>query len=207
MDKNNIIKLEFSSDTSNTIFLEYNDEYIIECVGKAAGIIENNYFSTKYKFDIDILNLKICDIHFINIIHVGENIENNQSVQNNNNFERIVNNNLFSVFNNTQITVNNNKLTIQIHNCKTEIDFLVLHIKLGAPNYNFSSSSSSSIKQQISNNNTNSEINNTSNSSNFSNSYKNTKTKKTSKNILKLVSWSLSISFIMHILKTNNKNN
>ena len=66
--------MEFTSGSSNTFDIKSNYETNIECGGKAAGKINNDFFSAKYNFNIDVQTLKISDIHFTDIIHIGETI-------------------------------------------------------------------------------------------------------------------------------------
>lgn len=244
MSKNQIIKMEFTSGSSNSFDIQLNNETNIKCGGKAAGKINDDFFSAEYKFNVDVETPKISDIHFTNITHIGktiipENTKKNEKSDNTSSysdiiddtFEQSVYNILFFILNNGIVNKIEKKLTIEfINNNTVPVDFLVLHIKIGTHECN---SSSSVHNENINNlnavsqlqNNENINLNNEQNTSSKSakiiikssklsksnesgksdESDKNTRDKKSTKNILKLLSWSIVISFVMHTLKSKVK--
>jgi hypothetical protein len=161
--KNKIIKMDFTSGSSNILNIELNYGIIIECLGKAAGIINNDYFSAKYTFSIDTINLKIYDIFFTDVKKIGEtnfteNTNENcvDNIHNNNNdkmeisssysdivtdtFEQSVYNTICSILNNAIITKNETNLIVELTNkIASIIDFLVLHLELTKPTLEYHS--------------------------------------------------------------------
>jgi hypothetical protein len=252
MDKNHIIKIEFTSGSSNSFNFVSNCETQIELGGKAAGKINNDFFSAKYKFNIDVPTLKISDIHFTDVTHIGETIvpENVPKTKSDlsssysdivdDTFEQLVYNALYFILNNSTVSKSDKNLTMKLINkCTSDIEFLVLHIKTGSS----SCSSSSSVHNVIPNSNANTNIISSPNaistpspdskltdnklpdntkssslansqnsplssstkSSTSSNIHKKKHGKQSTKNVLKLLAWSIIISFVMHILKTKLK--
>jgi hypothetical protein len=134
------IKLEFTSNTSQTININ-TDLYSknIICAAKAAGKIGNDFFTAKYKFNINTQNLSITDIHFFSVSNVDKNgisqINNPIDFLNiiNNTFEQAIYSYLYDML--TTAIINNSIITLT----NTNIDYLVLHIKIGSDNYNSSS--------------------------------------------------------------------
>jgi hypothetical protein len=160
MVKCQTIKLEFSSDSQNSFETStkiYGSH--IECAGKAAGKIGNDYFSAKYRFNIDAYTDKICSIHFTDVTHIGKtdtpqfacnryyyyydiNSSDSSSCYSNiidDSFEQQVYIALYSIFSNGIVTQSGTTLTITLTNTST-INYLVLHIKVGAHSYGSSSS-------------------------------------------------------------------
>ena len=130
---------------------------------------------------------------------------------------------LYSIFSNATIKLSGTTLTIVLKNTST-INYLVLHIKVGAHSYGNSSSvyNENSISDAIAKScskssstgsiTTSSKPNKSSKSSKSKKSSKLSKTNKSNKshtkykksamkNILKLITWSAIISFIMYIFK------
>lgn len=218
------IKLEFTSNTTQSFDFNTDNCNIIDCVVKSAGKINNDFFTAKYKFTIDAQVNSIIDIHFFEIKHINDNEEekeNNSKISINSTleetFEQIIYNNLSNMLLNA--IVNNNTITLN----NLDINFLVLHIKIGSNKYN---SESSTDEETISNKieelvgpmepeNNNNIQKSKSSSSKISESGKIHKTPKKSKktktpqDTLKLVAWSSMITFMMHIFKSkiHNKKN
>jgi len=160
MVKCQTIKLEFTPNLSKSFVIctkIYGTH--IECGGKAAGKIGNDYFSAKYRFNIDARTLKICSIYFTDITHIGKtdtpqfgcgrysyyydiNSSDNSSCYSNiidDTFEQVVYNELYHIFSNGRVTQSSPTLTITLTNTN-RINYLVLHIKVGAHSYGNSSS-------------------------------------------------------------------
>jgi hypothetical protein len=209
------IKLEFTSNTSQTINIDSHSDNII-CAAKAAGKIGNDFFTAMYKFNIDTKSSSITNIHFINVTNVNNtNIIDNM-------LEQTVYTNLSAML--TLSTINGQDITL----INTSIDYLVLYIKLGYDNIdnfdnfdNFDNidnidniDSSSHAKHKIlldtlsqpKNEKLSSDKSSFSSSSESKTSHsiilKSKKNKKPSENILKLVAWSAMMSFILHIFKS-----
>ncbi len=244
MVKCQTIKLEFSSGSSNS-FVTSTKIYgsHVECAGKAAGKIGDNYFSAEYRFNIDARTLKITSIHFTDVTHIGKtdtpqfgcnryyyyyDINSSDSSSSysdiiDDSFEQEVYNALYSIFSAGIVSLSGTTLTIQFTNTDT-INYLVLHIKVGAHSYGSSSSvynensisdaigkscskscskstSSSSHKKSTSSSSTGSITTSSKTSSKSKKSHKKHK-KSAMKNILKLIAWSAIISFILYIFKT-----
>jgi len=189
MEKNQIIKMEFTSGSSNTFNIEVNNKIDsnIECGGKAAGKINNDFFSAKYKFNIDVQTLKIYDIHFINVTHIGETvIPENTSKHNNSDtssfsditggtFEQSVYDALHFILNNAVISKTDTEFVVELTNNYTMvIDFLVLHIKIGT----YDCESNLSVHDKTINNNK--KLSNSSSHVSFSSAKKSSKSNKTS---------------------------
>lgn len=161
MVKCQTIKLEFTLNSTNSFNVNtkiYGSH--IECVGKAAGTIGTDYFSAKYRFNIDAHTLKICSIHFTDVTHIGKtdipqlacgrsyyyydiNSSDSSSSYSNiidDSFEQTVYNALYSIFSNGVVTRESEiSLNITLTN-STTINYLVLHIKIGTHHYGSSSS-------------------------------------------------------------------
>ena len=243
MVKCQTIKMEFTSGSSNSFDVStkiYGTH--IECSGKAAGKIGENFFSAKYRFNIDARTLKICSIHFTDVTHVGKtdipqyacdhyyyyyDINSSDSSSSysdiiDDTFEQTVYNALYYILSNGVVTQSGVILTINLTNSTTSttIDYLVLHIKIGAHSYGSSSSacnensisdaiskscgkSSSSHKKSSSSCTTSLTTSKSSSKSSKSSKSKKHKKKhkKSMQKILKVIAWSLLISFIMFVLK------
>jgi hypothetical protein len=160
MVKCQTIKLEFTPNLSKSFEIctkIYGSH--IECAGKAAGKIGNDYFSAKYRFNIDARTQKISSIHFTDVTHIGKtdtpqfgcgrysyyydiNSSDNSSCYSNiidDSFEQQVYNALYHIFSTGTVTQSGPTLTITLTNTNT-INYLVLHIKVGAHSYGNSSS-------------------------------------------------------------------
>ena len=169
MNKCQTVKLEFTSDSSNSFNTNtkiYGSH--IECGGKAAGKIGDDCFSAKYRFNIDAYTLKICSIHFTDVLRVEKSNTKSQTICGsntvcdsnnldnsscfsiiNNTFEQIVYKALYSIFSNGVVTKKSAViLTIRLTNIPT-INYLVLYIKIG--NHSYRSSSSIYNENTISN--------------------------------------------------------
>ena len=164
MVKCQTIKLEFTPNSSKSFEVctkIYGSH--IECAGKAAGKIGNDYFSAKYRFNIDARTQKICSIHFTDVTHIGKtdtpqfacnryyyyydiNDSDSDDCYSNiidDSFEQQVYNALYSIFSSGTVTQSGTtlSLTITLTNTSTStINYLVLHIKVGAHSYGNSSS-------------------------------------------------------------------
>ena len=162
MVKCQTIKLEFTPGSENSF--ETSTKIYgchIECAGKAAGKIGDNYFSAKYRFNIDAHTPtpKICSIYFTDVTHIGKtdtpqfgcshyyyyyDINSSDSSSSYSNiiddtFENLVYGELYSIFSNAIVILSGITLTITLQNTST-INYLVLHIKVGAHSYGSSSS-------------------------------------------------------------------
>ena len=209
MVKNNIIKMEFTLNSSNLLNIIINEETDIICWIKSAGKIGDEYFSAKFKFTIKILELKIIDIFFLNITHIGYDNSNKILTSDTysdiiiDTFEQKVNNSLSYILNNTHIQKVENNLTLNFinYNENSDINFLVFHIKPNILDWDTSNSNKKNNSDNI--------INSSSEQSTKLSKIKKLKSKvknnNFNKNMLKLLSWSIANSFIMHNMEKNLK--
>lgn len=253
MVKCQTVKLEFTPNVQKSFESSIKMYgYYIECAGKAAGKIYDDYFSAKYTFNIDSRTAKICSIHFIDVTHVvkndtthfasnqhyydtsGYNVSNIGNISNSSSsysniiddtFEQKVYNALHHIFSTGIVTQLGTTLNISLTNTTedTIINYLVLHIKVGAQSYGSSSSvcnensisdaiekscgklKPSSHKKSTSTSSTASiTTSESSKSSKISKSKRSHKKYKKSvpQNILKLIAWSSIVSFIIYIFKS-----
>jgi hypothetical protein len=214
------IKLEFTSNTTCSFNIDMYINNPIECAIKSAGKIQNNFFTALYKFSIDTHKNIINNIHFHEVKHIN-NEEMTQSNMSYNftditeyTFEQSIYNYLSNMLLNA--TINNNIVSLN----NLDIDYLVLHIKIGSDNYNYSSSNNEKTLEcndihnnlDCQNNPEKTNMETIENSKSYS-SKKHRKTKKKnpqSKKTLKLVTWSSMMVFMMHIFKSKiykHKNN
>lgn len=140
------IKLEFTSNTSQTININTNlySENII-CAVKAAGKIGDDFFTAKYKFNINTQISSVTDIHFFSVSNVDKNeisqLYNPIDFLNivNNTFEQSIYSYLSDML--TSAIINNYMIILT----NTNIDYLVLHIKIGSDYYNSSSTTDENL--------------------------------------------------------------
>jgi hypothetical protein len=153
MVKSKFIKLELSPNTSKSFTINtkiYGNH--IECVGKAAGKINDDYFSTKYTFNIDAKSLKIMNINFVDLKQVGEcntseiaksTIDNCSATCDSlkNIFENKINKILYYIFSSANIIKNDITINVTLTNNANNsyIDYLVIHLKIGSNSYDTSS--------------------------------------------------------------------
>lgn len=202
------IKLEFTSNTTQTFNIDTCYENPVNSSIKSAGKINNEFFVANYKFTIDTLTNTINNIYFLKVVHINNNgddmsqssISSNFSNISEDSFEQQIYNKLNNMLLNALIKNN----TITLNN--TDIDFLVLHIKIGTENYSSNSNEKNlSIEKSIENS-INKDYKNITESKDSTSSKKPVKTKKNkipqSKDTLKLVGWSSMVTFIMHIFKS-----
>lgn len=135
------VKMELSPQTQENFNINTKIYGIdIECSGKAGGKLGNNYFSAKYKFNIDSEILKIYNLQIYDIKQVGESAEPTCEIKQE--FCEEINNFLNNIFKNIVITKSEITLDITITNyssCETT-DYLVLHIIIGSNNFNSNTS-------------------------------------------------------------------
>lgn len=227
MVKCQIIKMEFTSGYSNDFDVStkiYGSH--IECGAKAAGKIGDDYFSAKYRFNIDEQTLTICSIYFTDITHIEKNQNSQYKISTFDSscdfdiidtFEQKVYNALYYILTSAVITKAGSSLIVTLTNSTTTttIEHLVLHIKVGTHSYSNSSSacdenstsgiikkshSSSSCKKNSSNN---SLTKNTSKISKTKKTHKKKYKKSAMQKILKLIAWGFLISFIMYVFKSS----
>jgi hypothetical protein len=194
----NTVKIEFLSNSSNSFNIhDTTQKHFIPCIGKGSCQIDKKYFTTEYQFIINTLTLKIDSIVFINITHVDV-INNNiiTVITNfdtiNDNFEYNIYNALCYILNNAIITKIDDDFCVKISNISTNIiiNYLLLYIKIDTTIWLDSSDKQSISNKIIKNKNKIKKLKNKINKSDIS--------------MLKLASWSSSLSFLMHVLQSKS---
>lgn len=233
MVKNKTIKLEFTSYSTKSFVVnaEMYGNYI-ECYGKAAGKLNNDYFLAKYSFIIDVKTSELTFLEIHDIEHVGnsssDDTEDLETHTINPTFKKNVYNFLYYILSVASVQKSEISLIITITNnfSNTTVDYFVLHIDIlnSAPIDNSESSESNSSSKYINKIDTSDTLDTSNkkdtvlssshkssfNSSNsLSSSFTDSSKKKIiyeenkifHKKVLKLVSWSAVICFILYILK------
>lgn len=196
----------------------------VECAVKAAGNIDNDFFSTKLKFKVQIYKGYIDDIFFVDISQIGKKINNN--VNNNldiNNKDLIVNESfeqqVFRYLKQMIATAIVNKSGINANISFTipyYFNHLVVHIKIGSDDFLSSTENNKNNvddKQIVDDKKSTSEIikpqkkskkqSKLTNSSSSSIYIKSKPKKHIVARMLKLIAWSNVMLFVLYIF--NNK--
>ena len=217
-----IYKFEFTKDIKHSIHINQD---IVKCSAKTAGKIENDFFTAKLNFTINSITKNITDIKITNI-YIVDDITTKSSTDV---IKETLEQNIFNILGGMLQNVIFDLYNVIFIN--TNVDFLVLYLKLNSENYlsNSSNSSNSSLKNNdnnVENDNNSKNDNNIENDNNVENvliekeeindndiskapiinSKIKNKKKPINPNILKLVNWAIVVSFILYIFKKNKRN-
>lgn len=189
----NIVKLEFQTkDTKNLIIDFYNSQEIIKLETKTSAKIKDKYITANFRFDININTVQIENIFFINVILVNSNnLENESDNETLDTIENKFYKELTNILNNSVISKNNNTVTVEFKN-NTFINYLLMYIFLNDGSIISKSEKENSESDDLQ------EINSIqTKSSNVV-----IKKKKAGKDILRLILWSVIMSYVMNIFNT-----
>ena len=159
---------------------------------KTSAKIKDKYITANFRFDININTVQIENIFFINVILVNSNnLENESDNETLDTIENKFYKELTNILNNSVISKNNNTVTVEFKN-NTFINYLLMYIFLNDGSIISKSEKENSESDDLQ------EINSIqTKSSNVV-----IKKKKAGKDILRLILWSVIMSYVMNIFNT-----